>query len=210
MKFGKKKEEFNYFDVFIKNANYAKEIIAKLKEIINNFEQSSIEEKSKEIHEIEINADRNLHKLKNYLLKDFLPPIDREDILNIAHKIDDIIDGVDEIIIDVNIFNVTKIRKDMLESLDVLQETINKIYELLVDFKNMKNIHSIQEKAIEVNNLEEKGDRRYEQSVKNLFIEEKDAIEVIKWENIYEAIETSFDSCENVADSVEEVLMKNC
>lgn len=210
MKLGKKKEELNYFDEFIKNADYAREIITKLKEIINNFNPSDIEAKTKEIHEIEIKADRNLHKLKNYLLKDFLPPIDREDILNIAHKIDDIIDGVDEIIIDANIFNVTKIKQDMKYSLDVLQETINKTYDLLVDFKNMKNIGAIQKQAIEVNNLEEQGDRRYEQSMKNLFTEEKDAVEVIKWEKVYEAIETSFDSCENVADSVEEVLMKNC
>lgn len=210
MKFGKKKEEFNYFDEFIENANYAKEIIAKLKETIDSFETSDVEAKTKEIHEIENKADKNLHELKNYLLKDFLPPIDREDILNIAHKIDDIIDGVDEIIIDVNIFNVTKIREDMKNTLGILQETINKTYNLLVDFKNMKNIQAIQDKVIEVNNLEEQGDRQYEQAMKNLFIEEKDAVEVTKWENVYEALEISFDACENVADSVEEVLMKNC
>ena len=151
-----------------------------------------------------------MHELKDYLLKDFLPPIDREDVLNIAHKIDDIVDGIDEIITNVNILNVTNIKKDMERSLEILQDAINKTYDLLVDFKDLKNIQAIKEKVIEVNNLEELGDRQYELAMKNLFENETNAIEVIKWEKIYEAIENSFDACENVAESVEEVLMKNC
>lgn len=210
MMFRKKKKEFNYFDEFIESANYAKEIVTNLREVINNFNVADIEESSKNIHEIENKADKNLHELKDYLLKDFLPPIDREDVLNIAHKIDDIVDGIDEIITNVNILNVTNIKKDMKRSLEILQDAINKTYDLLVDFKDLKNIQAIKEKVIEVNNLEELGDRQYELAMKNLFENETNAIEVIKWEKIYEAIENSFDACENVAESVEEVLMKNC
>lgn len=210
MMFRKKKKEFNYFDEFIESTNYAKEIVTNLREVINNFNVADIEESSKNIHEIENKADKNLHELKDYLLKDFLPPIDREDVLNIAHKIDDIVDGIDEIITNVNILNVTNIKKDMKRSLEILQDAINKTYDLLVDFKDLKNIQAIKEKVIEVNNLEELGDRQYELAMKNLFENETNAIEVIKWEKIYEAIENSFDACENVAESVEEVLMKNC
>lgn len=210
MKFGKKKEEFNYFDAFIENANYAKEIIEKLKAVINGFETADIEVKTKEIHEIENKADKNLHKLKGYLLKDFLPPIDREDILNIVHKVDDIIDDIDEIIIDINILNVTYIKENMRKMIDLLEETTNKTYSLIENFKNMKNIQAIQEEAIEVNNFEEQGDRMYEEAMRDLFKEEKDSIEVIKWSRIYETIEDCFDACENVADCIEEVLMKNC
>lgn len=208
--FKKKKEEFNYFNKFIESASYAKEIVASLNEIINNFNIVDIETNSKKIHEIENKADKNLHELKDYLLRDFLPPIEREDILSIAHKIDDIIDGVDEIIIDINIFNVTEIREDMKKNMQALQETINKTYDLLVDFKNMKNVQAIKEKVIEVNNLEEQGDRCYEHAMKNLFKSETNGVEVIKWQKVYESIENSFDACEDVAESVEEVLMKNC
>ena len=144
--FRKKKEEFNYFDEFIESANYAKEIVTNLREVINNFNVADIEESSKNIHEIENKADKNLHELKDYLLKDFLPPIDREDVLNIAHKIDDIVDGIDEIITNVNILNVTNIKKDMERSLEILQDAINKTYDLLVDFKDLKNIQAIKEK----------------------------------------------------------------
>jgi len=210
MKFGRKKEEFNYFNEFIENAQFAKEIVKKIKEFIEEFKTSDIEKKAKEIHEIENKADNNLHELKNYLLKDFLPPIDREDILNIAHKVDDIIDGIDEIVIDINIYNVVEIEEQMKKMLELLVQIVNKVHELLVEFKTMKNIELIQAKAIEVNNLEEQGDRMYETAIKELFTTEQHPDDIIKWTNIYQALETCFDACENVADCIEEVLMKNC
>lgn len=210
MKFGRKKEEFNYFNEFIENAQFAKEIVKKIKEFIEEFKTADIEKKAKEIHEIENKADNNLHELKNYLLKDFLPPIDREDILNIAHKVDDIIDGIDEIVIDINIYNVVEIEEQMKKMLEVLVQIVNKVHELLVEFKTMKNIELIQAKAIEVNNLEEQGDRMYEEAIKDMFTNEKQPADIIKWTNIYQALENCFDACENVADCIEEVLMKNC
>ena len=205
----RKKEKLNYFDEFIKNAELATKIVKKLREIIEKFEESKMEEKAMELHEIENKADSNLHNLKDYLLKDFLPPIDREDILSIAHQIDNIIDGIDEIIIDMSIFNITYIRPEMKELLDLLVGTVNKTYDLLAEFKNTKHKETIRQKCIEVNNLEEQGDRLYEKAIRGLFIIQEDAIEIIKWTNIFEAIETSFDACENVADCIEEVLMKN-
>ena len=210
MKFGRKKEAFNYFNEFIENAQFAKEIVEKLKEFIEEFKTADIAKKAKEIHEIENKADNNLHELKNYLLKDFLPPIDREDILEIAHRVDDIIDGIDEIVIDINIYNVVEIEEYMKNMLEVLVQIVNKIYELLVEFKTMKNIELIQSKAIEVNHLEEQGDRMYEAAIKDLFTNEKQTADIIKWTNIYQALENCFDACENVADCIEEVLMKNC
>lgn len=205
----RKKEKLNYFDEFIKNAELATKIVKKLREIIEEFEESKMEEKAMELHEIENKADSNLHNLKDYLLKDFLPPIDREDILSIAHQIDNIIDGIDEIIIDMSIFNITYIRPEMKELLDLLVGTVNKTYDLLAEFKNTKHKETIRQKCIEVNNLEEQGDRLYEKAIKRLFTIQEDSIEIIKWTNIFEAIETSFDACENVADCIEEVLMKN-
>lgn len=205
----RKKEKLNYFDEFIKNAELATKIVKKLREIIEKFEEPKMEEKAMELHEIENKADSNLHNLKDYLLKDFLPPIDREDILSIAHQIDNIIDGIDEIIIDMSIFSITYIRPEMKELLDLLVGTVNKTYDLLAEFKNTKHKETIRQKCIEVNHLEEQGDRLYEKAIRGLFIIQEDAIEIIKWTNIFEAIETSFDACENVADCIEEVLMKN-
>jgi len=205
----KKKEEFNYFDEFVKSTNFAVEATLKLKEYLYNFNSENVETEMKVIHEIENNADKNLHELKNYLLKDFLPPIDREDIINIAHKIDDIVDEIDEVIIDINILNVTEIKNDVKISISLLETTTQKVYNLVQEFKNMKKSKEIKEQIIEVNKLEEQADRLYENAIKELYKNETNAIEILKWSNIYKTIEECFDACENVADCIEEVIMKN-
>ena len=117
----KKKNEFNYFDEFEKSAKLAKIATEELKKYISDFKNINSEEEMKKIHEIENEGDKILHDLKNFLLKDFLPPIDREDILAIAYKIDNFIDKIEEIIIDINIFNVTEIMENMKNSIELLQ-----------------------------------------------------------------------------------------
>ena len=209
MGFGRKKEKMDYFDEFIKNAGLAVEIVKTLRDIIDKFDVDKMQERAIKLHEIENQADINLHNLKDYLLKDFLPPIDREDILSIGHQIDNIIDGIDEIIINMSIYNITYIRPEMKEQLDLLVGTVTKIHALLIEFKNLKHMDVIRQKCVEVNNLEEQGDRLHEKAIKGLFVVQTDPVEIIKWTNIFEAIETSFDSCENVAECIEEVLMKN-
>ena len=209
MSFGRKKQTMNYFDEFIKNAELAQKIVKKLREILDKFDETNMEEKAMDLHLIENEADNNLHDLKDYLLKDFLPPIDREDILSIAHQIDNIIDGIDELVIDISIFNITNIRPEINEILDLLVGTINKTEGLLVEFKNMKDKESIRKKCVEVNNLEEQGDRQYEKAIRGLYHTNEDPVEILKWTHIFEALENSFDSCENVAECIEEVLMKN-
>jgi len=209
MRFGKRKETLDYFDEFIKNGELAVEIVKTLRDIIDKFDVTKMQERAIKLHEIENKADDNLHNLKDFLLKDFLPPIDREDILSIAHQIDNIIDGIDEIIINMSIYNITGIRQEMKELLDLLVGTVTKTNALLIEFKNLKHKDVIRQKCIEVNHLEEQGDRLHEKAIKGLFVADTNPIEIIKWTNIFEAIETSFDACENVADCIEEVLMKN-
>lgn len=205
----KKKEEFNYFDAFEKSAKLAKESAEELKKYIFDFKSTSSEDEMKKIHEIENNGDNNLHELKNYLLRDFLPPIDREDILAISYKIDDLIDRIDEIVIDINIFNITEIMENMKETIELLEKATNEVYDLVVEFKSFKKMKEIKEKVIEVNKIEEQADRLYEKSIRELYKNEKDLIQIVKWSNIYETLEDCFDACEDIADCIEDVLLKN-
>lgn len=205
----KKKNEFDYFEEFVKSANIAKSAIKELKDYILNFNSEVSKEKVKVIHALENQADDNLHALRRYLLKDFLPPIDREDIIAISHKIDDLVDVIDEITIDIDIFNITEITENMKTSINLLEETIAKTCDLVSIMSNFKNFKEIKEKIVEVNNLEEKADRIYEESISQLYRNEKDAIQVIRWTNIYESIENGFDACENIAECIDEVILKN-
>lgn len=205
----RKKEEVNYFEEFTKLAKLVQEAVQGLKSYILDFDKSKSEEEMLKIHEIENNADEKLHSLKNYLLKDFLPPIDREDIISISHRLDDVVDDIDEVAIGINILDLSEIREDIRELLELLEKITNTVYELTNEFKNIKKFDLIKSKIVEVNDLEGDADKLYESAIRKLYKEETDAIKIIKWTKIYETIENCFDSCENVADGIEEVVMKN-
>lgn len=205
----KNKKEFNYFDEFAKSASLAKDAMRELRNYVYNFNSNVTEVEMRKIHEIENDADKKLHDVKTFLLRDFLPPIDREDIVAIAHRIDDLVDAIDEMTINLYIFMIDEIRKDMEYSIDLLQSTVDKTHELVVSMKDLKNIKQISQKVIEVNRLEESADRLYENSIRKLYKEEQDPIQIIKWTKMYTIIEECFDACENVADCIEEVLLKN-
>lgn len=205
----RKKDEFNYFDEFAKSAKLATEAVGELKKYVLNFNKENAEVEMKKIHDIENKADKNLHELKNYLLRDFLPPIDREDILEIANKIDDFIDDIDEIVIDLNIYNISEITSEIKELIELLENATKILYDLIIEFKNFKKIQEIKQKVVEVNKIEEQADKIYEKAIKQLYKEETNAIQIMKLSNIYEIIENGFDSCENIADLIDDVLLKN-
>lgn len=205
----KKKNEFNYFDEFAKSAGLAMDAIKEFKNYVYNFNNEISENEMKKIHEIENKADDNLHEIKKHLLRDFLPPIDREDIVAISHKIDDLVDSIDETAIDMNIYNIESITEDMKNSVTLLEKIIENVYNLVIAMKNLKNAKDIKENVIEVNKLEEQADRLYEEAIRKLYQNENNAIQIIKWSKIYESIENCFDACENIADCIEEVLLKN-
>lgn len=205
----KKKEEYCYFAEFINNSNYIVDSAEILKETLENYDVKNLEENISRVHKLENEADKALHKMRNYLIKDFLPPIDREDIILIGHRLDDIEDYIDEILINFNILNITKIREDAIEFTELLIKCCYSVREALQDFKNFKKADDIKAKVIVVNELEEKADRLYEKVMKKLYAEEKDPVEIIKWTTIYSCLENTTDACEKISDCIEDVIMKN-
>lgn len=205
----KKKEEYNYFDEFVKNSKYIVESAEILKETIQNYSVEKLEENIAKVHKLENDADKTLHNMRAYLIKDFLPPIDREDIVLIGHRLDDIEDFIDEILINFNILNITSVREEALEFSELLIECANSVRDALENFENFKKADIVKEKAIAINVLEEKADRMFEKAMKKLYKEEKDPVEIIKWTTIYNCMENTTDACERIADSLEDVVMKN-
>ncbi len=205
----KKKDEYNYFDEFIKNSNYIVESAEILKDTLKEYNTNNLEKNIEKVHKLENEADHTLHNMRNYLIKDFLPPIDREDIVLIGHRLDDVEDFIDEILINFNILNISEIRDDALEFTDLLIKCCEALKEAVINFKNFKKMDLIKEKVIEVNYLEEQGDRLFEKAMKKLYKEEKNPLEIIKWTTMYNCLENTVDACEKVSDELEDVIMKN-
>lgn len=205
----KKLKEYNYFEEFIRNAELIVKSAETLKETLDNYSEENLTKNISTVHGYENEADKRLHEMRNYLIKDFLPPIDREDIVLIGHRIDDVEDCIDEILINFNILNVKTVRPDYVEFANVIIECVSAVKAALGEFENFKKAEQVKEKVIEINRLEEKCDRIYEKSMKKLYSEETDPIEIIRWSNIYSCFENATDSCERVADCIEDVIMKN-
>ena len=204
-----KKENYNYFDEFIKLTEYIVSSAETLKDVFMNFNKDELKEKTMEVHKLENEADQIIHNMTSYLIRDFLPPIDREDIAKIGHSLDNIEDGIDEILINLKIFNVTEIKSEVKEIIDVLILSTKAVREMFLEFKQFKKPDLVKEKVIEVNDLEEKGDRAYEKAMTELYKNEKDAINLVKWTNIYNCLESAIDCCEQVSDCVEDVILTN-
>ena len=204
-----KKEKYNYFNEFIDLTDYIVKSADILKDMIDNYDLEKLDKCIEEIHKLEHSSDRIVHKMREYLIKDFLPPIDREDIATIANKLDDIEDGIDEIAINIRIFNVKKIREDSLDIVDIVVKSANAVKGVFEALSNLKDVETIKSKVIVVNRLEEQGDRTYERIMSNLYKEEKDPIELIKWTNLYNCFENTIDSCEQISDCIQDVIMKN-
>ena len=204
-----KKNDYSYFDEFIKLTDYIVQSIEILSSVFQNFNLNELDEKITEMHNLENEADRIIHKMRNYLIKDFLPPIDREDIVEIGNKLDDIEDSIDEIMINLKILNITEVKNDVMELVNVLLLSANSVKEIFLNFKNFRKTDLVKKKIIEVNNLEEKGDRVFEKLMSSLYENEKDAIRLIKWTNIYNSLEETIDFCEQLSDCIEDVILVN-
>lgn len=205
----KKKETYNYFKEFILITDCIVESASTLKDIMENFDIEKLETDIIKVHKLENESDNVVHKMKEYLIKDFLPPIDREDVTRIVSRLDDIEDNIDEVLINIKIMDITHIKHDVMELIDILVKSAEAVREIFLDFNNFKNIDLIKEKTINVNHLEGQGDMIYQKLMTALYKNEKDPIDLIKWTKIYNCLEDSIDSCEEIADYVDEVVMKN-
>ena len=180
-----KMEKYNYFDEYIQLSSYIVESAEVLKAVFIDFNRQDLEEKTVQVHQIENNADRIIHKMRNHLIKDFLPPIDREDIVLIGHKLDDIEDNIDEIMMNIKILNITEIKPEVNEIAEILLQATHAVKDMFENFKNLKKMDETKKRIIELNELEEKGDRVYEKIMSSLYQTETNPVNLIKWTNIY-------------------------
>ncbi|MBR3134801.1 MAG: DUF47 family protein [Clostridia bacterium] len=204
-----KKDELDYFERFNKDAEIAFQMSTILKDYIYSFDYNQSETVEKKVHRLEVDADKNMHSILKYLVKDFLPPIEREDIVLLSNKLDDVVDNIDEIVTNLDILDVQIVREDFKEFIKLVYKMCEKQKEMIFKFKYLKKYDQIHEIVIELNRLEGDGDKLYEKAIMNLFITEHNPVEIIKWQKIYESVENFYDSCESVANTVGEIILKN-
>lgn len=169
----------------------------------------NLEDRLERLHETEHYADGLLHDLSAELNRAFITPLEREDILEIASAIDDITDQIEDTGIHIWMTNIQRTRPDMMEFVQIVRQCCDELLAGMQEFRNYKRSKTISDHIIEVNRLEEVGDRLYQKAVRKLFLEEEDPLEILKWREVYNDLEECCDAIERVADLMESTLMKN-
>lgn len=203
-----KKDSF-FFENFVESAEVSCEAARALKEILVNFDAGALEQKMAELHEIEHKGDRKRHETTKAIVRAFITPIEREDILKLSQNIDDVTDVVEEILIRIYMNNVTEIRPDALEFVDIVIACCDAMKEMLEEFHNFKKSKKLHDLIININRLEEDGDDLYVKCMRRLHTTETDPLVILAWREVYEFFEKCCDTCENVADIIESIAIGN-
>ena len=204
-----RKNSYNYFEAFAGLSKYSYNLAVTLHETLSGFDPEKITEKVKAAHAIEHNADLAKHDIMNRLVKEFLPPIEREDITTLTQEIDDVTDSIEDVLIYIDMFNIQSIRPEILKFTQLIVTCCKAMDEALEEFKSFKNSKKLRDKIIEINHLEEEGDALYVDSMRNLYHTSKDPIELMCWTEILHRLEKCCDNCEDVANVIESIVMKN-
>lgn len=203
------KKENNYFNMLAELVDYSCEAANLLENTLVNFNIDEIEEKIHEMHNIEHEADVKKHDMMNKLAKEFITPIERGDIIDIAHYIDNVTDDIEEVLTRIYMYNIKEIKKEAIDFSDIIIKNCNGLKKIMAEFHNYKKSSEIQKLIISINDLEEEGDRLYFSTLRNLYTTSKDSIELMTWTDTFKYFEKCCDACESVANLVESVIMKN-
>ncbi len=204
-----KKQNDYYFENFAECAALACQGSQFLEKVVNNFDPEKVEEYLHEMHLIEHTADGKKHEMLNVLLKAFITPIDREDILAMSQNIDELSDKIEDVLIRIYFNRVKTIRPRAIEFVSVVNKCFNEVHELMREFKDFKHSKTIKDHIININSLEEQADKLYIDCMYELHDGETDVLEVIAWTDVYTYLEKCADTGEHIADLVESVAMKN-
>jgi predicted phosphate transport protein (TIGR00153 family) len=160
----------------------------------------------REIKELEHEGDRLTREVVDLLNRTFVTPFDRDDIYLLAGAIDDVCDHVDEAAGNVVGYGVEQIRPKAKEQAQVILRSAEKLHEAVSRLEGFKDSSS---QLHALRDLEDEGDRLNRAAVSELFTSGEDPIAVIRWKDIHEQLEEAVDACENAADVLEAILVKN-
>ena len=198
-------EEF--FSLFTKASENIVEGAERLKDLLDQFDD--LRERARQIEEVEHKGDTITHDIVRKLNTTFITPIDREDILALASSLDDVIDLIDAAATRLMLYKVTETTPHARELGFLILKCVQELHKGIVHLPSSKGRDHVYEHCVEVNSLENEADRVCRDAIAYLFDNETDPIFILKWKEIYETLETATDRCEDAANVLEGVALKN-
>ena len=206
----KKQHTNEYFEGFVSGMESACKAAEYLESLVEHFDSVRLAEQIDEIHAIEHEADINKHKLMQKLAKEFITPIEREDIILLLQQIDNVTDFIEDVVRKMFMYNTKAMRTEALEFAAIIKLCCYESRDALKELPGFqKNSERLEQAIVKVNDYEEQGDRLYCAAMRRLYCENAEAQDRITWTKLFDWMEACCDACEDVMESVELVVMKN-
>jgi hypothetical protein len=196
--------ETTFFDLFVQQAENVHQAAIALVQGLENFQDPIAN--ADRIEKFEHIGDTITHSIITRLNQTFITPFDREDIHELASKIDDVIDLMDAVATRLVTYRVQSIRPGVAELAATVRDSTA---EMVAAVRLIEKQDHILDHCIEINRLENVADRQSRALIGILFDQEKDPVQIIKWKEIIETLEYATDKCEDVANVIETVTLKN-
>lgn len=203
------KEKNDYFTMMVEMVECSLRAAVQLEAILSDFHIGELDKNMAKLHEIEHEGDKKRHVLAEKLMKEFITPIEREDIMAITNQIDNVTDAVENVLLKIYMYNVQEIQKESIEFAGLIRQCCQYLRDLFREFVNYKKSKTLLDKIVGINGLEEQGDSLYIRLVHDLHCSDGDARVIAVWTDIYRCMERVCDTCEQTAELVQHVIMKN-
>jgi predicted phosphate transport protein (TIGR00153 family) len=174
-----------------------------------NAPKAEREEYFKKIEELEAIIEEITHKTHLELSKNFITPFDREDIHALIKSIDNVADNMHGAASRIRLYQVDKITKSIRKLTEINLEASQLICEGIKQLKDLNNIKMIKETCKKINKLESKADSVFDKAVADIFENETDAKNIIKYKEVLSALEMASDKCKSVANVMEQISVKH-
>jgi len=196
-----------FFDLFEGMSGHAVQVAKHLRQLAQSF--PDITSSIQRIREEEHAADQLAHQALERLDRTFITPFDREDIHTLVGELDDIIDGVDALAKRFPLFHIKAIEENFLKQTGVLVDATTTVDQAVRKLRHSRKLSELSESLIKVHHQESVGDDNHHAAMSRLFDGHVDALEVMKWKELYDLIEDAIDGCEDVCNTLERIVLKN-
>jgi uncharacterized protein Yka (UPF0111/DUF47 family) len=207
MKFSFFPRNSSFYDIFEALAGKLLQSSELLVDLLQHFE--NVDMKTARIKEVEHESDELTHDLYRLINQTFVTPLDREDIAALAQRLDDVVDYVEAAATMIKIYGIEKPTAASRGLADITRMQNLQLQKAMVLLRSKGQLKNILEHTREINRLENEADTLYLNAMAELFQGEMHPIDVIKWRDIYESLESATDSCEDVAHVLEGIVLKH-
>jgi predicted phosphate transport protein (TIGR00153 family) len=200
-------KETSFFDFFEQHARLTVTGIAEFLSMVSDADHVDVQ--AKRIKEIEHETDVITHRCVEALHTVFITPLERDDIYRLITRMDDIMDFVEAAAERIALYEVTRMTPDIVDLTETLCSAAKEVEEALIGLRDLKNPDRILARCVNINRLENEADAILRRALARMFKQVRDPIEIIKWKEIYENVESATDRCEDVANIIEGVVLDN-